>query len=311
MVQSTAVLAAIVYALTCRFLTMAEKYLGGTIDLSRGGDAVVVDEFGAQCVKALAAAYDEGKWQRLQFNAILEQIWYIVEAGNNLIAQKEPWKLAKDNPDELASVLFNIWNALRLTSLSVCPFMPATAENMWRQLGLRSLTEEVASSPSVTSAGDRSPEIFTWAWRPSYDIRVSKGEQLFPRIEKEKPTKIEKKETAKMTEQDEKGMLSIEDFAKIELRIGRVISAERVEKSDKLIKLKVDIGEERQVVAGIGKVYEPEYLVGKEIVIVANLKPAKLMGVESRGMLLAASDDEGRPSILVLDREVKPGARVK
>lgn len=114
-----------------------------------------------------------------------------------------------------------------------------------------------------------------------------------------------------MTEQGEKELLSIEDFAKVELKIGRVISAERVEKSDKLIKLKVDIGEERQVVAGIGKVYDPEYLVGKEIVIVANLKPAKLMGVESRGMLLAATDEDGKPSLLILDREVKPGARVK
>ena len=95
------------------------------------------------------------------------------------------------------------------------------------------------------------------------------------------------------------------------MKIGRVVSAERVEKSDKLIKLRVDIGEERQIVAGIGKAYEPEYLVGKEVVVVANLKPAKLMGVESRGMLLAATDEDGTPSILVLDREVKPGVRVK
>ena len=114
-----------------------------------------------------------------------------------------------------------------------------------------------------------------------------------------------------MTEQDAGEVISIEDFAKVQLKIGRVVSAERVEKSDKLIKLRVDIGEERQIVAGIGKAYEPEYLVGKEVVVVANLKPAKLMGVESRGMLLAATDEDGTPSILVLDREVKPGVRVK
>jgi methionyl-tRNA synthetase len=105
--------------------------------------------------------------------------------------------------------------------------------------------------------------------------------------------------------------IPIEDFAKVELKIGRVIAAERVAKSDKLIKLRVDIGEERQIVAGIGKAYDPEYLVGKEIVVVANLKPAKLMGVESRGMLLAATDEDGKPSILILDREVRPGTRVK
>ena len=114
-----------------------------------------------------------------------------------------------------------------------------------------------------------------------------------------------------MTEQSEKELLPIEDFAKVELKVGKVISAERVEKSDKLIKLRVDVGEERQVVAGIGKAYEPEYLIGKEIVIVANLKPAKLMGVESRGMLLAAGDEDGNPVVLTLDREVKPGSRVK
>jgi len=105
--------------------------------------------------------------------------------------------------------------------------------------------------------------------------------------------------------------ISIEEFAKVELKIGRIIAAERVDKSDKLIRLEVDIGEERQIVAGIGKAYDPEYLVGKEIVVVANLKPAKLMGVESRGMLLAASDEDGKPSILILDRQVKPGTRVK
>jgi methionyl-tRNA synthetase len=301
--------------LLSRFLTMAEKYFQGSISIPQGEKTAAVDDFGGQCVRALAGAYDDGKWSRLQFNLILEQIWYIIEAANNLIAQKEPWKLAKYNPEELRKVLFNIWNALRLTALSVYPFMPATSENMWKQLGLRSLPDEVASSPSMTGTEDRNPEIVTWAWRPAYEIRVSKGEQLFPRIEKEKgkekATETGKKEKPTMTEQGEKELLSIEDFAKIELKIGRVISAERVEKSDKLIKLKVDIGEERQVVAGIGKAYDPEYLVGKEIVLVANLKPAKLMGVESMGMLLAATDDDGKPSILILDREVKPGARVK
>jgi len=117
-------------------------------------------------------------------------------------------------------------------------------------------------------------------------------------------------------DREEKGQsadnnISIEEFARVELKIGRVTAAERVDKSDKLIRLKVDIGEERQIVAGIGKAYDPEYLVGKEIVVVANLRPAKLMGIESRGMLLAASDEDGKPSILILDREVKPGTRVK
>jgi len=106
-------------------------------------------------------------------------------------------------------------------------------------------------------------------------------------------------------------MITIEDFAKVELKIGKVLEARRVEGSNKLIVMKVDTGEERQIVAGIGKAYLPEELIGKSIVVVTNLQPAKLMGVESQGMLLAASDDDGRLSILTTDREIGEGSKVK
>ncbi len=300
--------------LLSRFLAMAEKYFHGVINFPRGEENRTPDDFGGQCVNALTGAYDEGKWRRLQFNLVLEQIWNVVEAANNLIARKEPWKLVKDDPAALGGVMYNIWNALRLVSLSLYPFMPGASEKIWKQLGLRSLTEEVSASSPVPGAEESDPEIFTWAWKPAYEITVSKGEQLFPRIEtqKEKTGRKElKKEKSQMTEQGAEELISIEDFAKVQLKIGRVVSAERVERSDKLIMVKVDIGEERQIVAGIGKAYEPEYLVGKEIVVVANLRPARLMGVESRGMLLAATGEDGQPSLLILDREVKPGARVK
>ncbi|MBI4685015.1 MAG: methionine--tRNA ligase subunit beta [Nitrospirae bacterium] len=106
-------------------------------------------------------------------------------------------------------------------------------------------------------------------------------------------------------------MITIEDFAKVELKTGKVIEANRVEGSNKLIVMKVNTGEDRQLVAGIGKAYTPEELIGKSIVIVTNLQPARLMGVESQGMLLAASDDEGRLSILIPEREIKEGSKVK
>ncbi len=106
-------------------------------------------------------------------------------------------------------------------------------------------------------------------------------------------------------------MITIEDFAKIEIKIGKVLDAKRVEGSNKLIVMKVDTGEERQIVAGIGRAYAPEELIGKKIVVVTNLKPAKLMGVESQGMLLAASDDEGRLSIVIPEKQIKEGAQVK
>lgn len=108
-----------------------------------------------------------------------------------------------------------------------------------------------------------------------------------------------------------KDMITIEEFAKAELKIGKILEAKRVEGSSKLIVMKINIGEERQIVAGIGKAYEPEEIVGKSIVVVANLQPARLMGVESQGMLLAASDDEGRLAIITPDRQIKEGSRVK
>ncbi|MCL4477346.1 MAG: methionine--tRNA ligase [Nitrospirae bacterium] len=309
--------------LLSRFLTMAEKYFGGKINIPTG-DTRELNPFATECDDALApVTYQDDIWEdcrhwsNLKFNVILEHIWKVISAANNHVAQKEPWKLAEsNNHQELERVMFNLWNALRLVAVCLFPFMPTTAEKIWKQLGLKSLVDEVRQSISEVN---QYPEVFYWEWRPSYPVKVAKGEQLFPRIvvggikiSLKLDAEVEyKKEKTAMTEQGAEELVSIEDFAKVHLKIGRVLSAERVEKSDKLIKLKVDIGEERQIVAGIGKAYDPEYLIGKEIVVVANLKPAKLMGVESRGMLLAATDDDGKPSILVLDREVKPGARVK
>jgi methionyl-tRNA synthetase len=106
-------------------------------------------------------------------------------------------------------------------------------------------------------------------------------------------------------------MITIEDFAKVELKIGKILEAKRVEGSNKLVVMKVDTGEERQIVAGIGKAYIPEELIGKSILVVTNLQPAKLMGIDSQGMLLAASDDAGRLSIITTDREIKEGSKVK
>jgi methionyl-tRNA synthetase len=277
--------------LLSRFLTMAEKYFEGKIEIP-SGNTTALNEFAIMCINGNSYAHSQHFWERLQFNLILEYIWlYIVSETNNYIAKKEPWKLAKSNHEELKRVIFNIWNALRLTALAIYPFMPDTAEKIWKQLGLKSLKEEA---------------IFQWEWKPDYEIKVSKGEQLFPRIEEKK----EKNDKQKMIE-GVKELINIDDLAKVALKVGKVISAEKVEKSEKLLKLQVDIGEKRQIVAGIAKSYTPDDLIGKKIVVVANLKPAKIMGIESHGMLLAAADEEGRLSVLTLDRELKQGARVK
>ncbi|RJQ24073.1 MAG: methionine--tRNA ligase [Nitrospiraceae bacterium] len=306
--------------LLSRFSTMAEKYLNGEIKKPESFDRI--DDFTRQCMAAGFEAHNyERNWASLRFNVILDHIWERIRAANNYIAQTEPWKLAKSNPGYLMEVLFNLWNALRLTAVSLCPFMPDTAEKMWKQLGLRSLIEETKQSlPKIPVEGPGNyPGIFTWDWMPGYEIKVSKGEQLFPRIEVKKEITKEKEGKGTMTEsgqasteqKTEENLISIEDFAKVQLKIGKVLHAERVEKSNKLIKLQVDTGEKRQVVAGIGKAYTPEELTGKSIVVVTNLKPARLMGVESQGMLLAATDSNGVLSILAPEKDVKEGAVIK
>lgn len=297
--------------LLSRFLAMAEKYFGGRIEKRPDSSG----EFVNHCINANSFAHDNTQnWSQLRFNQILDSTWEIIRAANNYIAQTEPWKLVNDKPDFLKDVMFQLWNSLRLTAVTLYSFMPATTEKIWVQLGLMSLTEETAQSLQTA------PTVFEWGWLPHYEIKVQRGEQLFPRIETKKEEQtagavrvvpLQKGEKGSMTESETDNLLSIEDFAKVQLKIGRVLFAERVPKSNKLIRLQVDTGETRQVVAGIGQAYAPEDLIGKSIVVVTNLKPAKLMGVESQGMLLAATDSDGVLSILIPEKNVKGGAKIK
>ncbi|NOZ24823.1 MAG: methionine--tRNA ligase subunit beta, partial [Nitrospirae bacterium] len=203
-----------------------------------------------------------------------------------------PWK-EKDEAT-LSNTLYTLAEALGLVAVYLFPFMPAAAGKIWAQLGVGGRIEDVRELPG-------------WGDVKVGGNRVSKGEHLFPRIERGKDRK---KDASPRKKKESEGLISIDDFAKVELKVGKIIEAERIEGSNKLVKLQVDTGERRQIVAGIAKVYSPEQLVGKKIVVVANLKPAKLMGVKSEGMLLAAND--GEHLVLVTPEEdVKVGARVK
>ncbi|RJQ40542.1 MAG: methionine--tRNA ligase [Nitrospiraceae bacterium] len=162
--------------LVSRFIAMAEKYFGGTIDIEFTG-AGASGELEEQCAYANMNIHRKEYWSHLHFSLMLENIWNIIREANNYIARKEPWKLAKENTDQLKIVMSNIWNALRITALSLYPFMPDTSEKIWRQLGMKSLVDE---------AKELSPEIFEWGWKPSYEIKTSKAEHLFPRIETKK-----------------------------------------------------------------------------------------------------------------------------
>ena len=217
-------------------------------------------------------------------------------------------------------MLYSAAESLRVLAIHLYPFMPQTMKKLLAELGL-------------PESGGKHPE---WGGLPA-GTRLSAFEALFPRIVVEKTTlnsdvpvkeakEIKQKETLKMQEesvqpaaeaqqenQKAENLISIEEFAKVELKAGRVLNAEPVKGSNKLLRLEVDLAEEcpRQVIAGIGKQYKPEELEGKTVIIVANLKPAKLMGLESRGMLLAATDSEGTLSILTTEKTVLPGAKIK
>ena len=250
-------------------------------------------------------------------NQALEAIWGLVQLGNQYIDKTAAWTLAKRPEDRarLHTVLYHAVEALRFLSVALYPFTPETSEEMKRQLGL------VLNFSKPLLAGD-----LQWGGLLP-GTKVAKGKALFPRIDitaktqgevcvttpdqqssdpKEDPTKSVASQVESGT-----GQISMEDFLKVQLKAAKVLSAERVPKSEKLLKLQVDLGnEQRQIVAGIGKRYEPDQLVGRQVVIVANLKPAKLMGVESQGMVLAAGDHEVGGLVTILE-EVDPGTKVK
>jgi methionyl-tRNA synthetase len=278
--------------LSTRTLAMVNRYL-----------SIVPEARMEPEMKALADGIPEkieDALRGLQFQKALEEIWRLVSYANKYIESNAPWALAKDSEQSgrLETVLYSAMEALRLLAIYLYPFMPSSMEKLWKELGLEGSIAGIDFDEAI--GGGR------WALKPG--TRLGEFKALFPRIEIEKaPQEVKEKVEEKTAE----NLIGIEDVMKVELKTGKVLEAQAVEKSNKLIKLQVDTGERRQIVAGIGKAYRPEELVGKTVAVVTNLKPAKLMGVESQGMLLAATDEDGALSILVVDREVKPGARIK
>ncbi|MBI5314491.1 MAG: methionine--tRNA ligase [Nitrospirae bacterium] len=261
----------------------------------------------------------DGFFENLEFNNLLLHITSRATDVDIFIDEHEPWKLAKDpgKREELNAVLYTAAECLRILSLYIYPFMPRTAENIAEQLGV----VVNFSSPLL------SQEI-KWGELQG-GTKIRKGSGLFPRIESKPPgAKIVNESSVPPQPTSaaqtplpsapspaplapSPAQITIDEFMKIQLKTAKVLSAERVPKSEKLLKLQVSIGrEQRQIVAGIGKKYEPEALVGKTIIVVANLKPAKLMGIESQGMVLAAGDSEVHGLATILE-EVDPGTKVK
>jgi len=289
--------------LLSRTISMIEKYYDGIIPAPQGAEAPQ-DTALRKGVDGLSERVDHFM-EGLEFSKALSAVWEVITSANRYIDESAPWALAKDEVKRarLSTVLYNSAELLRIISLYIYPYMPETAGEMWGQLGIE---EDIAAA--------RLQEGRRWGGlKPG--LRIKKRKALFPRIEK---SEVRDQELNPPLLKGEKGGLgvsddtiAIEDFAKIKLRIGKVVTAEGVPGSKKLLKLLVDLGDEkRQVVAGIAAHYMPEELIGKSIVVVANLKPAKLMGIESQGMVLAAST-EGTLSLIGPDKDMSPGSVVK
>lgn len=280
-----------------RSLSMAHRFANGIVP-----DAAIEAEV-AEAVKAAKTAYELAMTD-YRFDRSSEATANLVRFLNKYIDTRAPWALAKAQDPALGGVLRSMLYALRAAEGMVRPIMPSTADEIAAQLGLAPLTAwsligDEASLPAGTQLQQPRP--------------------IFPRLDLAKSAPVEKKAEPKKQEIKPKvetptptELISIEDFAKVQFKIARVVEAEPVEGADKLLKLQVVIGEERrQIVAGIRKNYTPEDLIGRQVVVVANLKPAKLRGIESQGMLLAAVGSDGGAILLQPDKETPEGAQVR
>ncbi|MDK2807213.1 MAG: methionyl-tRNA synthetase [Thermoanaerobacterium sp.] len=282
--------------LLSRTVTMVEKYFDGVVPEPLDKDDV--DDELISIANNLPKVV-ESYMDKLQFSNALAEIWKLVGRANKYIDETMPWMLAKDESKKgrLKTVLYNLVESLRFVAILITPFMPNTPIKIYEQLGI-------------------SDDLKTWdslkfgLLKPG--TKVKRGENIFPRIDVEKEIKEAEKESPKKVEvKEETNYIKIDDFAKIDLRVAEVLEAEKVEGTDKLLKLKLKVGDEvRQVVSGLALHYKPEELVGKKLVLVANLEPKKLRGIESHGMILAASNED-KLTVVTVDKDIESGAKVK
>ena len=235
------------------------------------------------------------------FQNALSEVFAVIARGNKYIDETEPWVLAKDERKKarLARVIYNLAETLRICTVLLTPFMPDTCEKIFEKLGA---TDGLKTWDSIK-------ELCLPA-----DAQLQKGENLFPRIDLKKELEELEMLTAKKEEPAEKpeglAQIGIDKFMEVELRTAQIIACEPVKKAKKLLKLQVDLGyEKRQIVSGIAAFYKSEELIGKKVVIVANLAPATLCGVESNGMLLASGEEQVR--VIFLDKSTPLGERVR
>jgi methionyl-tRNA synthetase len=305
--------------LCSRTLTMIQRYFQGQVPYPSAAANRSASDDAVSCLASGVIASFVTHFEAWQFSRALESAWSLVAAVNKYLVENEPWALAEKDDEEsrsrLATVLYTSAESLRIVTALIYPVMPEAASRIWDQLGLRDL-------PSVD------PNSLAWG---QLQVGTALGEvrPVFPRAEKDAVERMQRMEQDRNAPPAASAApavaapapaaaaapshISIDDFAKVELRVGRVKVAEKIQGADKLLRLEVDLGAEvRQVLAGIALAYQPEQLVGRKVIVVTNLAPRKMRGLESNGMILAASvGDQGLPVLAGFLEDVPVGAKVK
>ncbi|MCS7200193.1 MAG: methionine--tRNA ligase [Caldimicrobium sp.] len=269
-----------------RTLNLVEKFFHG--EVPSYGPLLPEDRAFRDVVERALNAYFK-LFEDLQFHLALEELWQAIRYANVYIDKCAPWKAIKEgNKARAGTILRNLLSAIKSFALALSPVLPESSYQVLKNLSLEPQTLDFSAC-------------YNWEL-PKEKKTITKGQPLFPRIESHF-------EEEKRTEEEKREVLSVEEFRKWDLRIGKILSAEKIEGTDKLLKLEVACPEKRQIVSGIALHYKPEELIGREVVLVLNLKPIKIKGVLSEGMLLTAQDEKGL-TLVVPEREVSPGAKV-
>ncbi len=293
--------------LVSRTVGMIEKYFGGKLPIEHREmpeDKALIE----LCKQTVLTV--EQKMDNMVFHEALMSIWNLISSTNKYIDETEPWFLVKDEEKrpELANIMYVLSEVIRIVSILITPVMPNTPKAIYEQLNI-------------------SQDIIKWDSSKEFgllprDLKVTKGQIIFPRLDMEKEleslaviqNELNAKKGEKVDDEEEKnaGLITIDDVFKVELKVGKVIECEKVAKSDKLLLSTIEIGNERRkIVSGIADSYAPEQFVGKNVVVVTNLKPAKIRGIVSEGMVLAAKDEEGKLHVVTFDNEISSGLEVR
>jgi len=296
--------------LASRTLTMIQQYRGGVVP---AGNAQQIQKVACETIGTTAEAF-----YRFEFSKGLEAVWTLLSAVDKFIVEQAPWNLAKkqDGEAQLDSALYTSAEALRIATALLSPILPESCAKIWSQLGMPEPLESVRLDSLAWGqlrAGQKIGQIAAVFPRIDAKPAIEKMRELETQVSAEQAVLLGKAPAVSQQPAPAGPQITIDDFSKIDLRVGQVLSAERVKGADKLLHLKVDLAEAepRSIVAGIAEAYAPEALVGRKVVIVANLAPRKLRGLTSNGMIVAASIEGGKPVLAGFLEDIPVGARLK